>query len=48
MGEARRRLEADTPVMLVASDLGYTNASHFAAAFRKQFGIAPSALKRRK
>jgi AraC family transcriptional regulator len=47
MVEARRRLGADTPVMLVASDLGYTNASHFAAAFRKQFGIAPSALKRR-
>ncbi|PNU02151.1 helix-turn-helix domain-containing protein [Novosphingobium guangzhouense] len=48
MIEARRRLVADMPVMLVASDLGYTNASHFAAAFRKQFGIAPSDLKRRK
>ena len=48
MLEARNRLEADTPVMLVASDLGYTNASHFAAAFRKQFGITPSSLKRSK
>ncbi len=48
MIEARRRLVAEMPVMLVASDLGYTNASHFAAAFRKQFGIAPSDLKRRK
>ncbi|MFT4252986.1 MAG: AraC family transcriptional regulator [Caulobacter sp.] len=48
MLEARKRLEAETPVMLVASDLGYTNASHFAAAFRKQFGVAPSSLKRRK
>lgn len=47
MLEARKRLESDMPVMLVASDLGYTNASHFAAAFRKQFGIAPSMLKRR-
>lgn len=48
MHEARRRLCAkDTPVMVVASDLGYTNASHFAAAFQKQFGVNPSALKRR-
>jgi AraC family transcriptional regulator len=48
MLEARKRLEAETPVMLVASDLGYTNASHFATAFRKQYGVAPSTLKRRK
>lgn len=48
MHEARRRLcAADAPVMIVASDLGYTNASHFAAAFQKQFGVNPSALKRR-
>ncbi|GAB2896072.1 yersiniabactin transcriptional regulator YbtA [Microvirgula curvata] len=48
MHEARRRLSArDTPVMTVASDLGYTNASHFAAAFQKQFGVNPSTLKRR-
>jgi AraC family transcriptional regulator len=48
MHEARRRLCAkDTPVMVVASELGYTNASHFSAAFQKQFGVNPSALKRR-
>lgn len=48
MHEARRRLSArDTQVMTVASDLGYTNASHFAAAFQKQFGVNPSTLKRR-
>lgn len=48
MHEARRRLSArDIPVMTVASDLGYTNASHFAAAFQKQFGVNPSTLKRR-
>lgn len=48
MHEARRRLCAnDAPVMVVAADLGYTNASHFAAAFHKQFGVNPSALKRR-
>lgn len=49
MHEARRRLcTEDTPVLIVASDLGYTNASHFAAAFQKQFGVNPSALRRRK
>ncbi|MGE8358083.1 MAG: helix-turn-helix domain-containing protein, partial [Microvirgula sp.] len=48
MHEARRRLSArNIPVMTVASDLGYTNASHFAAAFQKQFGVNPSTLKRR-
>lgn len=48
MQEARRRLaHADRSVMTVASDLGYANASHFTAAFQKQFGVTPSAFKRR-
>lgn len=48
MQEAKRRLSAgDIPVMIVAADLGYTNASHFTAAFQKQFGVNPSAFKRR-
>lgn len=47
MHEARRRLFATgAPVMVVAADLGYTNASHFSAAFQKQFGVTPSAFKR--
>nr|VXZ82888.1 Uncharacterised protein [Klebsiella pneumoniae] len=25
--------------MTVAADLGYANASHFSAAFQKQFGV---------
>ena len=29
----------------VAADLGYSNASHFTAAFRKQFGVNPSSLR---
>ncbi|OLF53744.1 helix-turn-helix transcriptional regulator [Pseudomonas chlororaphis] len=46
MIQARSRLlEGDESVMRVASDLGYANASHFATAFRKQFGINPSLLK---
>ena len=47
MLEARRQLlRGNVSVITVASDLGYANASHFSAAFRKQFGILPSAFKR--
>ena len=48
MHEARRRLMMNNAyVTTVASDLGYSNASHFATAFQKQFGISPSSLKHR-
>ena len=48
MHEARRRLlRADASVSSVACDLGYTNMSHFAAAFRKQFGVNPGEGRRR-
>ncbi|GGJ97748.1 AraC family transcriptional regulator [Alloalcanivorax dieselolei] len=48
MHEARRRLgSGGQSVLQVAAELGYTNASHFAAAFHKEFGVKPSALKRR-
>ncbi|MGE8659055.1 MAG: helix-turn-helix transcriptional regulator [Achromobacter sp.] len=47
MRDAQRRLRAGgVTVMEVAFDLGYSNPSHFAAAFRKQFGIAPGEYKR--
>jgi len=47
MHEARRRLQAGrATVTEVAMDLGYSNVSHFSAAFRRQFGINPAALKR--
>ncbi|CAM3686630.1 helix-turn-helix domain-containing protein [Paracidovorax anthurii] len=49
MHAARQRLACgDTPVTVVAADLGYANASHFTAAFHKQFGVNPSSLKRRR
>lgn len=49
MHEARRRLSAgDLSVTVVAADLGYANASHFTAAFHKQFGLNPSVFKRRR
>lgn len=48
MAQARSRLLAgEGSVMRVASDLGYANASHFATAFRKQFGINPSEIRAR-
>lgn len=47
MRDAQRRLRAGgVTVMEVAFDLGYSNPSHFAAAFRKQFGIGPGEYKR--
>lgn len=47
MHEARRLLRRDAvSVTSVAADMGYTNSSHFAAAFRKQFGINPAAAQR--
>jgi AraC family transcriptional regulator len=48
MHQAYRCLQSgEVSVISVAVDLGYSNASHFAAAFRKQFGINPAELKRR-
>ena len=47
MRDAQRRLRAGgVTVMEVAFDLGYSNPSHFAAAFRKEFGIGPGEFKR--
>lgn len=47
MLEAHHRLMTDSiSVSEVAFDLGYANASHFAAAFKKRFGVNPSELKR--
>lgn len=47
MHEAKRRLLVGrTTVTEVATDLGYSNVSHFSAAFRKQFGVNPAVLKR--
>ncbi|ODP31706.1 hypothetical protein A9762_06770 [Pandoraea sp. ISTKB] len=49
MHAARARLLSErVSIATLAADLGYTNASHFTAAFRQQFGIAPRDLKRAK
>lgn len=46
MHQAYARLHGgQLSVARVAVDLGYSNTSHFAAAFHKQFGINPSQLK---
>ncbi|NMU93150.1 helix-turn-helix transcriptional regulator, partial [Achromobacter ruhlandii] len=45
--EAQQRLRAGkVTVMEVAFDMGYSNPSHFAAAFRKEFGVGPGEYKR--
>jgi AraC family transcriptional regulator len=47
MNEAHRRLSSGTArVTTVAAEMGYTNLSHFSAAFRQQFGINPGQLLR--
>jgi AraC family transcriptional regulator len=47
MHAARLRLaRGDVDVAHVAAEFGYVNASHFAAAFRREFGVSPAAIKR--
>lgn len=47
MDHARRLLmESDASVSQVATAIGYTNISHFSAAFKTHHGIKPSALLR--
>ncbi len=44
---ARQALLDGAPsVTMVANQVGYTNVSHFAAAFRKQFGSTPKGFKK--
>lgn len=44
----RRLLSGGFSVTEVATDLGYSNISHFAAAFRRQFGVSPGEIARRR
>ncbi|MCW5708993.1 AraC family transcriptional regulator (plasmid) [Shinella yambaruensis] len=39
-------LAGEQSVTTVANQVGYTNLGHFAAAFRKQFGTTPKAMKK--
>lgn len=49
MHEANRRLTLENhSITFIAQELGYTNTSHFAAAFKKQFGSNPSEIKKRR
>lgn len=44
---ARYLLEAtETPVHEVGENVGFSNPAHFATAFRKKFGVAPSQVRR--
>jgi len=40
--EAKRRLQAGTPVVRVAAELGFSDQSHFHRRFKGAFGITPS------
>ncbi len=47
---ARHRLaqgDGTATATAIAADLGYTNASHFSAAFKRQFGISPKQVRSR-
>lgn len=39
-------MKGEQSVTVVANQVGYTNLGHFAAAFRKQFGTTPKAMKK--
>lgn len=39
-------MKGEYSVTTVANQVGYTNLGHFAAAFRKQFGTTPKAMKK--
>lgn len=39
-------LDSDVPLTALALDLGFSSHSHFTDAFRREFGVAPSALRR--
>ena len=41
-----RLLEGRTPITQIALDLGFSSHSHFTAAFRRAFGLTPSAFVR--
>ncbi|WP_084149659.1 helix-turn-helix transcriptional regulator [Komagataeibacter rhaeticus] len=46
MQAAYRRLRQDeASIVMIASDIGYSNPSHFSSAFRKMFGLSPSLLR---
>ena len=45
---AQRLAESDDSVLDIAAELGYSNASKFAAAFRSVYGMLPKDYRRTK
>ncbi len=41
MEHARRLLDGKVPVKVVATEIGYSNPSHFTLAFKKEYGFSP-------
>lgn len=42
----RRLIQDEASIVMIASDIGYSNPSRFSSDFRKTFGFPPSLLKR--
>jgi AraC-like DNA-binding protein len=38
---ARKLLDSKVPVKVVATEIGYSNPSHFTLAFKKEYGFSP-------
>jgi AraC family transcriptional regulator len=38
---ARKLLDGKVPVKVVATEIGYSNPSHFTLAFKKEYGFSP-------
>ncbi len=38
-------MDSDTPLTDIAAQLNFATPSHFAAAFRRAYGVTPSALR---
>lgn len=41
MEHARKLLDSKVPVKVVATEIGYSNPSHFTLAFKKEYGFSP-------
>ncbi|WP_234945167.1 helix-turn-helix transcriptional regulator [Anaeromyxobacter sp. Fw109-5] len=41
-------LDSDKPIKAIAADVGYSHVAHFSVAFKRRYGVPPSALRPRR